>query len=129
MSLMTSTAKGWGLNVDLSIRRENDPLDRFLTLLIPAKRVIRSFNRIIEWRGKPGVIRVDIEGSFSPKMGREYISETMRKWAETHNVTIQHIQPSQPQQNAYVERYNRTVRHEWLANTSSKASSRPRIRL
>ena len=29
-------------------------------------------------------------------------------------VTIQHIQPGQPRQNAYVERYNRTVRHEWL---------------
>jgi putative transposase len=24
------------------------------------------------------------------------------------------IQPGQPQQNAYIERYNRTVRHEWL---------------
>jgi len=29
-------------------------------------------------------------------------------------VTILHIQPGQPQQNAYIERYNRTVRHEWL---------------
>ena len=24
------------------------------------------------------------------------------------------IQPGNPQQNAYVERFNRTVRHEWL---------------
>jgi putative transposase len=24
-----------------------------------------------------------------------------------------HIQPETPQQNAYLERYNRTVRHEW----------------
>jgi transposase InsO family protein len=36
------------------------------------------------------------------------------KWAEKEGVTIQHIQPGQPQQNAYIERYNRTVRHEWL---------------
>ncbi|SEN61845.1 putative transposase, partial [Pseudorhodobacter antarcticus] len=36
------------------------------------------------------------------------------KWAVKRGVTIQHIQPGQPQQNAYIERYNRTVRHEWL---------------
>ena len=36
------------------------------------------------------------------------------EWAEKQGVTIQHIQPGKPQQNAYIERYNRTVRHEWL---------------
>jgi len=46
--------------------------------------------------------------------GPEYISETLRIWAEKQGIAIQDIQPGQPQQNAYVERYNRTVRHEWL---------------
>jgi transposase InsO family protein len=36
------------------------------------------------------------------------------EWAEEQGVSILHIQPGQPQQNAYIERYNRTVRHEWL---------------
>ena len=36
-------------------------------------------------------------------------------WAENRGIAIQHIQPGKPQQNAYIERYNRTVRHEWLA--------------
>lgn len=36
------------------------------------------------------------------------------KWAEKQGVTIQHIQLGQPQQNAYIERHNRMVRHEWL---------------
>ena len=63
-------------------------------------------DRIIEWRGKPGTIRVD--------NGPEYISGKLLIWDEKHGVAIQHIQPGQPQQNTYTERYNRTVRHEWL---------------
>ena len=35
-------------------------------------------------------------------------------WAEKHRITLCDIQPGQPQQNAYIERFNRTVRHEWL---------------
>ena len=73
---------------------------------LPAERVIRSLNRIIEWRGKPLTIRVD--------NGPEYISGTLMAWAEKAGIHIQYIQPGKPQQNAYIERYNRTVRHEWL---------------
>ncbi|KMK65879.1 transposase [Puniceibacterium sp. IMCC21224] len=83
--------EGLGIEVDFSL---------------PAERVIRSLDRIIEWRGKPGTIRVD--------NGPEYISIKLLEWAEKQGVTLQHIQPGQPQQNAYIERYNRTVRNEWL---------------
>jgi putative transposase len=83
--------EGLGIEVDFSL---------------PAERVIRSLNRIIEWRGKPESIRVD--------NGPEYISGKLLAWAEKRQISIRHIQPGKPQQNAYVERYNRTVRHEWL---------------
>ena len=36
-------------------------------------------------------------------------------WAERRGIGLQFIQPGKPQQNAYVERYNRTVRYDWLS--------------
>ena len=36
------------------------------------------------------------------------------EWACKHHITLSYIQPGKPQQNAYIERYNRTVRNEWL---------------
>ena len=83
--------EGLGIEVDLSL---------------PALRVIRALDRIIEWRGKPKVIRCD--------NGPEYLSSHLVTWAEKQRVQLQYIQPGKPQQNAYVERFNRTVRHEWL---------------
>ena len=83
--------EGLGIEVDFSL---------------PAARVTRTLDRIIEWRGTPLAIRVD--------NGPEYISDCLHQWAATRGIAIQHIQPGKPQQNAYIERYNRTVRHEWL---------------
>lgn len=74
---------------------------------LPALRVIRSLDQVIEWRGKPTAIRCD--------NGPEYISGALLGWAEKRGVRIDFIQPGKPQQNAYVERFNRTVRYEWLA--------------
>lgn len=44
--------------------------------------------------------------------GPEYISSKLVLLAETHDIRLEHIQPGNPQQNAYVERYNRTVRYD-----------------
>ena len=46
--------------------------------------------------------------------GPEYISATLQVWAAQRGIELMYIQPGKPQQNAYVERYNRTVRQEWL---------------
>ena len=73
---------------------------------LPSVRVIRALEQIIEWRGKPGSIRCD--------NGPEYISGALTSWARRKGISIRHIQPGKPQQNAFVERYNRTVRYDWL---------------
>jgi putative transposase len=73
---------------------------------LPAPRVIRSLEQIIEWRGKPAAIRCD--------NGPEYISAELVAWANRKRITLIYIQPGKPTQNAYIERFNRTARHEWL---------------
>ena len=47
--------------------------------------------------------------------GPEYVGKALLEWAAQRQITLIHIQPGNPQQNAYVERYNRTVRYDWLA--------------
>jgi putative transposase len=69
---------------------------------LPAERVGQRLNQIIEWRGQPPQIRVD--------NGPENVSGKLMEWAERRNVRLEYIQPGKPQQNAYIERNNRTVR-------------------
>ena len=85
--------EGLGIEVDFSL---------------PAERVIRTLEQIIDWRGKPALIRCD--------NGPEYISGTLATWARKAGIALSYIQPGKPQQNAYVERFNRTVRYDWLAH-------------
>jgi len=75
-------------------------------LSLPSCRVIRSLEQIIEWRGKPLAIRCD--------NGPEYISQELKNWTIKKQITLLYIQPGKPTQNAYIERFNRTARHEWL---------------
>lgn len=92
------------LNVIDDFNREGLAME--IDLSLPAERVVRTLEQIIEWRGKPQAIRSD--------NGPEYISATLLNWAIKHDIRLEHIQPGNPQQNAYVERYNRTVRYDWL---------------
>jgi putative transposase len=66
----------------------------------PAERLVNTIKRLIKERGKPEVIRVD--------NGPEFISKIFTKFCDQIKVTIQYIQPGQPSQNAYIERFNRT---------------------
>lgn len=44
----------------------------------------------------------------------EYISGLLAAWTETKSIELAFIQSGNPQQNAYVKRYNRIVRYDWL---------------
>lgn len=73
---------------------------------LSSQRVIRALERVIEWRGKPKMIRSD--------NGPEYMSHELKNWLNKQGIKHQFIEPGKPQQNAYIERYNRTVRYDWL---------------
>jgi len=93
------------LNINDDFNREGLAIE--VDFSLSAERVIRALEQIIEWRGQPKTIRCD--------NGPEYISGALRLWAERHTIQLTHTQPGKPQQNAYIERYNRTVRYDWLS--------------
>ena len=73
---------------------------------LSAKRVIRTLEQVITWRGKPQIIRVD--------NGPEFTSKDFELWAKDNDITIQYIQPGRPMQNGFIERFNGSYRKEIL---------------
>jgi putative transposase len=50
---------------------------------LPAERVIRALNQLIEWRGKPQSLRCD--------NGPEYVSAALTNWAGEQKIRIEYI--------------------------------------
>jgi putative transposase len=73
---------------------------------LPALRVIRALQRLIEMRNKPQTIRVD--------NGPEFISDKLQQWCDDQQIRLQFIQPGKPMQNGFVERNNGSLRKELL---------------
>lgn len=73
---------------------------------LPAERVIRVLSRIGEDRGLPNMIRVD--------NGPEFISAKLGEWCNDEGITLIFIQPGEPTQNAFIERFNGTFRRDVL---------------
>jgi len=73
---------------------------------LPADRVIRVLEQVTAWRGQPQAIRLD--------NGPEFLADRFAIWCQERQITLRYIQPGQPNQNAFIERFNRTFRHEVL---------------
>lgn len=73
---------------------------------IPSARLVRAMNQLIEVYGAPEAIRMD--------NGPEMTSETFTEWAKEKGIALLFIQPGKPNQNAFVERFNRSFRDEVL---------------
>jgi len=81
-------------------------LDIEVDTSLPGERVVQVLERLRMWRGLPEAIRCD--------NGPELISQVFVDWCEEHGVELRHIEPGKPNQNAFIERFNRTYREEVL---------------
>jgi putative transposase len=73
---------------------------------LPAKRVIRVMERLGGCRDLPLALRID--------NGPELLAQQFVTWCERRGIELRYIQPGKPDQNAFIERFNRTYREEVL---------------
>lgn len=83
-----------------------EALDIVVDTSITAKRVVRTLEQLKAQHGTPEAIRVD--------NGPEMTAQVFADWCSENQVRIKYIQPGKPNQNAYIERFNRSYREEVL---------------
>jgi putative transposase len=62
--------------------------------------------RVVKEKGKPRMIRVD--------NGPEFIGSIFSEWCYDNKIELHYIQPGKPNQNGYIERFNRSYRQDVL---------------
>jgi putative transposase len=92
------------LNVIDEGNREGLALDVGMSL--PSGRVIAVLDELVAMHGTPRALRVD--------NGPELTSIALTRWCARLGIALHYIQPGKPQQNAYIERFNRSYRTEIL---------------
>lgn len=68
------------------------------------KRIL--LEQVVAWRGRPQALRLD--------NGPELIADRFMTWCAERGIELRYIQPGKPDQNAFIERFNRTYRTEVL---------------
>jgi len=71
-----------------------------------SSRLVRIFERLKDERGLPDLLRVD--------NGPEFLGQIFVDWCQEHGILINYIEPGKPNQNAFIERFNRSLRNEVL---------------
>lgn len=74
---------------------------------LPSARVVRLMEQLIDFYGRPTALRCD--------NGPELTAEPLVDWCQRQGIALHYIQPGKPDQNAYIERFNRSYRNEVLS--------------
>lgn len=84
---------------------------------LPSRRVTAVLDQLVALHGRPQALRLD--------NGPELIAQPLADWCAAQGIRLGHIQPGKPNQNAYIERFNRTYRAEvldaWLFGSLQEA--------
>jgi putative transposase len=88
---------------------------------VPSRRVMAVLEHLVATYGAPQFIRSD--------HGPEFIALAIRGWLAPHQMRTLDIAPGCPWQNGYGERFNGTVRDEWLHRHAVHAVAEARVRL
>lgn len=83
-----------------------EALEIGMAVSLPSRRVVRVLNELVALHGRPSAVRVD--------NGPEFTAQPFVEWCAEHGVATHYIQPGKPDQNAYIERFNRSYRTEVL---------------
>lgn len=73
---------------------------------LSSARLVRVFEQLKTERGLPHVLRTD--------NGPEFLGSVFTEWCRDNGIMIDYIEPGKPNQNAYIERFNRSYRTEVL---------------
>jgi putative transposase len=73
---------------------------------LASPRVIAVLEQLVALHGAPAALRCD--------NGPELVSQALASWCEAHGIALRYIQPGKPNQNAFIERFNRSYRREVL---------------
>ena len=92
------------LNIIDDFNREALTVEAYFS--IGSNRVVTILDRIIREKGIPKIIRVD--------NGPEFISSVLADWCHDKGIVLRFIQPGKPNQNSYIERFNRSYRQDVL---------------
>ena len=68
---------------------------------LPAPRVVRALNQLVAFYGRPRAFRLD--------NGPELTAQVFVDWCNQQGIARHYIQPGKPAQNAFIERFNRTL--------------------
>lgn len=86
---------------------------------IGAEQIKAHLEELFAAHGKPKMLRSD--------NGREFIADTVRSWLVDQGVEAVFIAKASPQQNCYVERFNRSMRDELLHRETFRTLTEARV--